>query len=224
MSEDTPHSDEGAPHVAEDDLHGDLYGDVAESGAEGKAAGDPEGQDLAAQVRALRGDVQLLDELVRDFMDPETSGAGGAQPGLPGQPGAGEEPFEPAYPSLEQWVVDYFAPMFGRPLSPTTRWCAQWWDHAEAISRLEALWRSWEVARLDELRGMAVWYRDFLDSQLAVLLSTGGPFAQCTADRHAPTKALATTLAPEGYWDEPDGEALPADSPYQAPSAEEQEH
>lgn len=162
---------------------------------------------VEAQLRALRADVELLDQVVRDFMHPAPGDA---------QPRPGDEPFEPRYPSLEEWVVDHFAPMYARPVTPAARWCAEWWDHAEAISRLEALWRSWEVARLDELRGMAVWYRDFLDPQLAVLLSTAGPFAQCTPDRHSPIKPLATVPAPAGYWtdDEPDGEPLAADSAY----------
>ena len=146
---------------------------------------------LAGQVRGMRTELDLLDQVVRDFMHP----AAGAEPA-----GGAEAPFAPLYPALELWVVDYFAPMFPRPMSPTVRWCAQWWDHAEAISRLEALWRTWEVARLDELRGVASWYRDHLDPQLAVLLSAGGPFAQCTQDRHAPTKPLATLPAPESHW------------------------
>jgi len=66
------------------------------------------------------------------------------------------------------------------------RWCPQWWAHAEALSRLEALWRTWEAARLDPLQGIAVWYRDFCDPQLLVLFSPAGPFAQCTAERHSP--------------------------------------
>ena len=75
--------------------------------------------------------------------------------------------------------------------------------------------RVWEVARLDELRGIAVWYRDFLDPQLAVLVSSGGPFAQCTVDRHNAGPPLPTVPAPEGWWveDEPDREPRPDDSP-----------
>jgi hypothetical protein len=183
-------------------------------------AGEPEteppgDQTLESQLRALRTEINLLRDVVDDFMHPADSDP---------QPGPGDAPFEPLYPSLEQWVVDHFAPVYARPTNPTTRWCAQWWDHAESISRLEALWRSWEVARLDELRGMAVWYRDFLDSQLAVLLSPTGPFASCTPDRHAPTKPLPTSPAPDGYWDdEPDGEPLPDNSPYYQPLLAEQE-
>ncbi len=164
------------------------------------------GLGVEGQLRALRAEVEVLRAVVDDFLHPTAEG----DP----QPDPDDAPFEPEYPDLEGWVERYFAPMFSRPTNPSLRWCTQWWDHAEAISRLEALWRSWEVARLDELRGMAVWYRDFLDSQLAVLTSTTGPFAQCTPDRHAPTKPLPTVPAPDGYWaageagGEPDGQPL----------------
>lgn len=198
-----------------------------ETGADQSSEVVPDVQGLAGQVRALRADVELLDQVVNDFLHPATDQAAQAQPADPAQPGSGQAPVEPRYPALEPWVVDYFAPMFSRPISPAVRWCAQWWDHAEAISRLEGLWRSWETARLDELRGMAVWYRDFLDAQLAVLLSAGGPFAQCTPDRHAPTKALATTPAPPGYWThaDADAEADPdaVGEPRHTPSARDQE-
>lgn len=177
------------------------------------AGTDPDGENhgAEAQLRALRGEVDLLREVVEDFMH-AAPGDRGDHDGQ--QAGAGEAPFEPRYPSLEEWVVDHFAAMYSRPTNPSVRWCAQWWDHAEAISRLEALWRSWEVARLDELRGMALWYRDVLDPQLAVLLSAAGPFAQCTPDRHAPSKPLPTVSAPEGYWtgEEPDEGVLPGGS------------
>ena len=180
-------------------------GDDQVDGAAGKHSG--EGQSVEGQLRALRHEVQVLRDVVDDAMHPAE--------GDP-QPGPGDAPFQPKYTALEDWVVGYFAPMFSRPTNPTVRWCAQWWDHAEATCRLEALWRSWEVGRLDELRGMALWYRDFLDSQLAVLTSTTGPFAQCTPDRHAPTKPLPTVPAPDGYWDdEPDGQSLPPGSRYQ---------
>ncbi len=176
--------------------------------------GEPAGEaDVRAQLRGLRADLEVLDQVVSDFLHPTPAPADGPDDGS--GTGSGGGPFAPVYGGVEEWVVDYFAPMFTRPTTPAIRWCARWWDHAEAISRLEALWRSWEAHRLDPLRGMAIWYRDFLDHQLAVLTAAAGPFAQCTPDRHAPTTPLPTTLAPDGYWDdEPDGEPLPEDGPW----------
>lgn len=91
---------------------------------------------------------------------------------------------EPAYTRLDDWVEQYFLPTFRRPIGGELRWCAQWQEHAEAITRLEALWRSWETLRLDPNLGIATWLTNYLDPLLAVLLSRSGPFAQCTPDRH----------------------------------------
>jgi hypothetical protein len=119
--------------------------------------------------------------------------------GLDEQPG---QPDEPYCSSLEDWVVSVFAPTFMRRSTPTFRWCAEWWRHPEAISRLEALWRSWEALRLDPLLGMGTWYRDHLDHQLPVLTAAAGPFAECDPTRHFPpeTDRLAHTSAPADWW------------------------
>ena len=185
----------------------------------------PELATLRAQVLDLREELDVLAGLVSATMHPTAEDYAAEQARAGEEDRAGEEAraaekapeFELRHPTLEDWVTEFFAPTFCRSISPSVRWCAQWWDHAEAISRLEALWRSWEVLRLQRWEGAAVWYRDFLDSQLAVLLAPTGPFAQCTPDRHTPVKALPTTRAPEGWWgypDDPDGEPLAENSPY----------
>jgi hypothetical protein len=61
----------------------------------------------------------------------------------------------PRYGTLDDWVLEYFAPTFGRPIGGEIRWCAQWREHAEAIGRLEAIWRSWQALRLDPAMDMA---------------------------------------------------------------------
>ena len=88
------------------------------------------------------------------------------------------------YSALEDWVTDHFLPIFRRTLGGEYRWCAQWWRHGEAISRLTALWHSWEVLRLQPGTGIAVWYRDHLDHQLPILMGARGPFYQCSETAH----------------------------------------
>ncbi len=90
----------------------------------------------------------------------------------------------PEYQTVDEWVHEYFCPMFARPIGGEIRWCERWTDHAEAVSRLEALWRSWEVLRRDPGTGMATWFSSFLDAQLPILVGRAGTFAQCTAERH----------------------------------------
>jgi hypothetical protein len=103
------------------------------------------------------------------------------------------------YPSLEAWVVGHFARVYARRHGGPMRWCRQWWQHAEAITRLEALWRSWETLRLEPL-GMDAWLRERLDHHLPHLMSAAGPFASCTPDKHTDPVDLATAPAPADWW------------------------
>ena len=97
-----------------------------------------------------------------------------------------DEPPPLIYATLEAFVTEQLAPLYRRNLNSQDRtWCAQWWLHAEAISRLEALWRAWEHLRLDPALGMSVWFRDHLDHHMAVLLDAEGPFKGCKPDAHA---------------------------------------
>ena len=107
----------------------------------------------------------------------------------------------PVYDSVEAWVDGQFLPMFRRPLGGEYRWCRQWWQHAEAITRLTALWHSWEALRLEPGTGMATWLRDHLDHHLTVLLGRGGPFAHCSEDEHIEPRQATAQEAPPGWWD-----------------------
>ena len=164
--------------------------------------------ELQARVDVLSDEVIVLGsvlELLRSG-DLTLPGAEGPppppapQPPAPAGVGPGEqEPTAPFFGSLLEFVVEHFGPVYARNTSPTVRWCASWWDHAEAIYRLEALWRTWELYRLEPRLGIASWLRDYLDPQLRELTSATGPFASCTEDRHSPVKALRTNQPPEAY-------------------------
>ena len=106
----------------------------------------------------------------------------GRDAGLEDPEGA-EEP-ELYYPDVAAFVAQQLAPLWRRSLEGHHRtWCPQWWRHAEAISRFEALWRAWEHLRLDPATGMSVWFRDHADPHMAVLLDADGPFKGCSADK-----------------------------------------
>ncbi|GII56094.1 hypothetical protein Pth03_44830 [Planotetraspora thailandica] len=107
---------------------------------------------------------------------------------------------DPVYATVEEWVTDRFVPMYRRTLGGEFRWCAQWWKHAEAISRLTALWHAWEALRLEAGTGMGVWYRDHLDHQLPILLGPRGPFYQCSEDEHLEPHLATVEPAPPGWW------------------------
>ena len=120
---------------------------------------------------------------------------------------------EPVYYALEDWVTDYFLPMFRRTLGGEYRWCAQWWQHGEAISRLTALWHAWEVLRLQPGTGIGTWYRDHLDHQLPILMGARGPFYQCSETAHREPHQAEVTPAPGELLDtdpdNPDDPVLP---------------
>jgi Domain of unknown function (DUF4913) len=113
---------------------------------------------------------------------------------------AGNLPPNPRHPTLEDWVTRHFLPTYRRPLGGEYRWCRQWWRHAEAITRLTALWYTWEASRLQPVDGIATWLRDHLDHHLPILLSRTGPFAHCTQDEHNEPKQAETDTAPPGWW------------------------
>lgn len=60
------------------------------------------------------------------------------------------------------------------------RWARDWWRYPEAFARMEALWYSWEDARLNPGEKMLTWWRDALDPTMTELCSPNGPF-WCTA-------------------------------------------
>jgi hypothetical protein len=145
----------------------------------------------------------------------------GPPPKLPGEPaaddsgpdGPAEATPEPVYYALEDWLTGYFLPMFRRTLGGEYRWCHQWWQHGEAISRLTSLWHSWEVLRLQPGTGIATWYREYLDHQLPILMGARGPFYQCSENTHREPHQADATPSPGDWWDtdpdNPDGRVLP---------------
>lgn len=157
-------------------------------------------EELAARLARIESRVDELDDSDLTIQLAPGDRAGSATEAAVLAAQRAEEKLEPAYLDVESWVTEHFAPMYARPLGGEFRWCPRWWEHAEAISRLEALWRSWETLRGDAGLGMATWYRDHLDSQLTILIGNRGPFALCSPDRHEPMKALPVEPAPEDHW------------------------
>lgn len=88
------------------------------------------------------------------------------------------------YRSLPEFVEEFISKQYRRELvgkSQGLRWNPRWWESAEAITRLDALWRAFELLRLDGGTGMSVWMRDHLDYHMGVLMSENGPFSDARA-------------------------------------------
>ena len=118
-----------------------------------------------------------------------------------------QPPVELFYANVAQFVTEQLAPVYRRQLDPAGRsttftWCAQWWRHEEAVSRLTGLWRAWEQLRTDPSTGLAVWWRDYADPTMRVLFEEKGPFHGCTPRTHSP-KGVPLTLEPppDGLFD-----------------------
>lgn len=115
-----------------------------------------------------------------------------------------------AYPNAAAWVEGWLLEHYRRDI-PGFYWCRYWWRHAEAASRLEALWQAWEAARADDedVAAISTWWLQHCDPQMAVLASRSGPFLHCdpATDEHRLPSRLPVASPPEGMyrsWDHPE--------------------
>jgi len=112
-----------------------------------------------------------------------------------------EEP-ENLYTDVAAFVEGFLITVYARPVNAQKndfRWCAHWWEHAEAVSRLEALWKAFETLRQDPGTGAAVWWRDYADPTLNALCSSEGAFKQCSDTQHKVYADLPVEPAPDWF-------------------------
>ena len=107
----------------------------------------------------------------------------------PDEPAAREEQDRPRnlYPNVYEFVAEFIAPLYAndvRDQRTDFRWCSKWFHHTEAVARLEAVWKAFEVLRQDPGTGASVWFRDHADPCMAALTNPSGPFQQCSATKH----------------------------------------
>ena len=129
-------------------------------------------------------------------------GADGSADSSAEEGGEEEPPPEPVFKNVEEFVRLRFLPVYVRAEGGQFRWCKEWWRHAEAVSRFQALWHAWEVLRWEPGTGMAIWYRDHLDFQMSILLGDTGPFRECTSRRHQDPRPLPAEPSPEGWFED----------------------
>ncbi|GAB3583067.1 DUF4913 domain-containing protein [Calidifontibacter terrae] len=115
--------------------------------------------------------------------------------------GAGA-PVHPVFASVDTFVERYVIPNYCHELSRNTAWCAQWWRHAEAVARLEALWEAFEAMRREPAPSLSTWIRDHFDHHMRALTATDGVFAQCSTNPadgliHTPDREWPIARAPQ---------------------------
>jgi hypothetical protein len=140
-----------------------------------------------------------------DEPEPESETAGPVEAAPEGE--EPEQKPELRYRTLDAFVEAHMAVLYRREVTERNsgkkfRWCPRWWDHGEAVGRLEALWRAFEELRHGEGAEMAQWWVTYADPMMGELMATDGPFAYCSlAKGHTTTLAkLPTVAAPAGMF------------------------
>lgn len=60
---------------------------------------------------------------------------------------------------------------------------------------MEALWRTWEIARLRDETGIAEWLRAELDHHAPIIHASDGPFAGCVDGEHRSPTTYGTGVS-----------------------------
>lgn len=111
------------------------------------------------------------------------------------------------FPTVYAFVSEYVAVVYAYDIQKQdtrVRWCDLWWEHPEAVARLEACWKAFEVLRKDPGTGMSVWFRDHGDPCMDRLLADGGPFSRCVpGTQHSIRARLATATPPAWLTEHP---------------------
>ena len=128
---------------------------------------------------------------------------------------AEEEVPELVFASVDEWLRRHWRFTYRRRVSAkgdgTGRWRARYWEHDEALQRLEALWRGWEASRQDPGLGTSAWWVNHADPHMSVLLSLSGPFAGSTDEnqtgdplpyRRPPAGLFEGDRQPPGIYDD----------------------
>jgi len=92
----------------------------------------------------------------------------------------------PRFASLAIFVDEYVLPNWIHKLGENYGglWCARWWEHPEAVTRLEALWEAFEVMRLETPPALSTWLRDHFDVHMRALTMPAGVFFNCSIAKH----------------------------------------
>lgn len=109
---------------------------------------------------------------------------------------------ETRFASLPEFVSEFLVQIWRKELLAGC-WCDQWWEHPEAVLRLEAIWDAFEALRIEPGTGVSVWIRDHLDYHMRVLTTREtSPFYRCdiTKKRHHTPDAWPAVEAPPGMF------------------------
>lgn len=155
-------------------------------------------QQQARQLEMVAGAVDEMETVFRDL--PASTAAAQPDPAQTEDQGAGPASFD--FATLYTWVHLHIATITERKISKSSgsesgvgvRWCTRWYEHDEAIARLEALRRAWEEHVAQPGAGMSTWYISHHDPHITALTAPGGPFWQCSPGHHQPARPISHEL------------------------------
>lgn len=110
---------------------------------------------------------------------------------------------EMVYDNFVDWMNGFMLGHYRRHIERGgMKWCANIWEHAEAVSRIEATWLAWEHMRHQGPTGPAVWWRDYFDPMMHELTSQTGPFHACnySSNEHTVPERWTILKPPEGLY------------------------
>lgn len=102
------------------------------------------------------------------------------------------------FDSVEQFVREFIAPLYVRPLGAAAKWCPKWWLHAEAVFRFNALWITYENGFASEDPTFAArWMASYADPFMSRLMDPNGTFNGCSPERgHRATELYENNCLP----------------------------
>ena len=154
--------------------------------------------DLLRQIRQLRDDLDTLTAKQTVELAEHTARIKDEILAEWTQHGSGPET-KKVYDDVASWVENWFVHAYARSAVGGGIWCAEWWRHPEAVSRLTALWHSWEAAQKNTAAGMAHWYVMYADPVYGQLTDSRGTFVSCEHGHGRVLPSLATITVEDGY-------------------------
>lgn len=144
----------------------------------------------------------FYDGLEDDVDDVEPAGRApdGDSPAGASAQGEEVEDVPPLFADFYQFMNEFIGPQISRKLTEQAgaglRWDPNWWRYPEAILRAELMWRSFEGARIKDVKDpgeLEAWMRLVCDHHIAILLNgANGPMSSSAG----PMKTLGGTYPP----------------------------
>lgn len=185
--------------------------DIAATAAEAVVASVR--QALRAQIKEIAQEAAesaLTDDVVQELHEQAASAAALALREVEEQVDettAGDSDAPPLqFANCEQFLREFVTVVYPRRVGASSsgmRWSREWWKYAEAISRIDSLWRAYEQLRHEPGTGMATWWRDYLDTAMRELTASDGPFWNAPKDElvvNENGEPWDLTPAPEGVF------------------------